>query len=78
MSPEARTGWTAEDIEAVRPLWPFLVAGRLGLQRARWRPGDSVDDLLAPIVMAVLVEVAKRLPLDAMIETLPVSGGEGR
>lgn len=57
----ARTGWTEQEIEACKQLLPFLSAARRGLAMSRWRPGDDPDDLLAPIVLAVLVEVGKQI-----------------
>jgi hypothetical protein len=61
---------TPEDIEACQTLAPFMRAGLAGLQRSRWRPSDNVGDLVAPIVLAVLVEVAKQLPLTEMTAAL--------
>jgi hypothetical protein len=57
----AKTGWTDEEIAACKELLPFLAAARLGLARSRWRPGDDPDELLAPIVLTVLAEVARRI-----------------
>jgi hypothetical protein len=54
------------DLELMRHLVPFLEAGRRGLERSRWMPGQSADDLVAPIVLAVLAEVARTLNLSAM------------
>lgn len=64
---------TPEDIEACQTLAPFMKAGLAGLERSRWRPSDNVGDLVAPIVLAVLVEVAKQLPLAEMTAALDQS-----
>lgn len=64
---------TPEDIEACQALTPFMEAGLTGLKRSRWRPSDNVGDLVAPIVLAVLVEVAKQLPLAEMTAALDQS-----
>jgi hypothetical protein len=61
VSPRAKTGWTDEEIAACKELYPFLIAARRGLAMSRWRPGDDPDELLAPIVLAVLVETSKRI-----------------
>lgn len=45
-----------------REFLPFLRAARRGLLRSRWQFGNSVDDLLAPVVLAVLAEVGKIIP----------------
>ena len=50
----------------LQPLLPFLAAARRGLVRSRWLPGMNADDLLAPIVLAVLVEVAKQLRISEL------------
>lgn len=46
--------------EKLSVLVPFQDAGMRGLQRSRWRPGQPVEDLVAPIVLAVLAEVARQ------------------
>lgn len=63
------TGWTPEEIQQAKALLPFLAAARRGLVRSRWLPGMSADDLLAPIVLAVLVEVAKQLRVSELEAT---------
>jgi hypothetical protein len=68
--PKAMTGWTAEDIQRAGQLMPFLKAARTGLARSRWRPGDDSDDLLAPVTLAVLVEVGRRCELNAAYFTV--------
>lgn len=57
---------TEAEAESLRYLVPFVKAGHEGLRRARWQPGMSADDLVAPIVVAVLVEVAKTFDLAAI------------
>ncbi|MCF6467355.1 hypothetical protein FAF44_02860 [Nonomuraea sp. MG754425] len=47
--------------EQARVLYPFLEAGRRGLAAAKWRVGMDADDLLAPIVLAVIGEVNRRV-----------------
>ena len=42
-------------------LEPFGQAAMRGLGRARWRPGDPVEWLVAPIVLAVLAEVGRTI-----------------
>lgn len=42
-------------------LVPFLEAGRRGLAAAKWRVGMEADDLVAPIVLAVIAEVNRRV-----------------
>lgn len=59
-------GVTPAETESLRYLAPFVKAGHEGLRRARWSPGMSADDLVAPIVVAVLVEVAKTFDLAAI------------
>jgi hypothetical protein len=63
---------TPEELEACKTLAPFMRAGLDGLERSRWRPGQwtKIEDLVAPIVVAVLVEVAKQLPLAEMTAAL--------
>lgn len=65
--PRAATGWTAEEIESAKQLMPFLKAARIGLARSRWRPGDNPDDLLAPVVLAVLAEVSRQIRLGELM-----------
>lgn len=57
---------TREQLEDLRVLVPFLAAGRRGLEASNWRPGDDASDLVAPIVLCVLAEVARQVPLEAM------------
>lgn len=64
---------TPEDIAACQHLAPFMRAGLTGLKRSHWRPSDDVGDLVAPVVLAVLVEVAKQLPLAEMTAALDQS-----
>lgn len=64
------TTLSTEDLEACKVLLPFMRAGQEGLRRSRWRPGDHTDDLVAPIVLAVIVEVAKTFPLAKMTTAL--------
>lgn len=61
-----------EDIEAAKVLAPFMRAGLEGLERSTWKPSQfrTVEELVAPIVVAVLVQVAKTLPLAEMTEAL--------
>ena len=47
--------------EQARDLYPFLEAGRRGLAAAKWRVGMDADDLLAPVVLAVIAEVNRRV-----------------
>jgi hypothetical protein len=47
--------------EQARDLHPFLEAGRRGLAAAKWRVGMDADDLVAPIVLAVIAEVTRRV-----------------
>jgi hypothetical protein len=54
-------------------------AGLAGIERSTWKPSQfrTVEDLVAPIVVAVLVEVAKTLPLAEMTAALyPAPPGE--
>jgi hypothetical protein len=61
---------TAEQTDACRTLAPFMRAGMVGLERSDWRPGCAAEDLVGPIVLAVLVEVARQLPLAEMTAAL--------
>ncbi|TYB71189.1 hypothetical protein FXF51_01765 [Nonomuraea sp. PA05] len=47
--------------EQARDLYPFLEAGRRGLAAAKWRVGMDADDLLAPVVLAVIAEMNRRV-----------------
>lgn len=47
--------------EVARTLLPFIEAGRRGLAAAKWRVGMDADDLLAPIVLAVIAEVNRQV-----------------
>ncbi|MEV1003469.1 hypothetical protein [Nonomuraea sp. NPDC050202] len=47
--------------EQARVLYPFLEAGRRGLAAAKWQLGMDADDLVAPIVLAVIAEVQRRV-----------------
>lgn len=75
---------TVAEIEEMRMLLPFLEAGRRGLKRSRWMPGMDVDSLVAPVVLAVLVEVAETfnlaaIPIEAVTtRTSQSCRGEGR
>ncbi len=66
----AQTGWTQQGVQQMKELLPFLQAARIGLARSRWRPGDNTDDLLAPIVLAILVEVARTLRIGELVAQL--------
>lgn len=57
---------TPAEIAEMRMLLPFLEAGRQGLRRSHWKPGMDVDSLVAPVILAVLVEVAKTFNLAAI------------
>lgn len=57
---------TPEDRETLRRLNPLLKAGIAGLREADWRPGMSEEALVAPILLAVLVHMGERLPLEQM------------
>ncbi|WP_188197273.1 hypothetical protein [Nonomuraea sp. SYSU D8015] len=46
--------------ELAQTLAPFMEAGRRGLAAANWRVGMEADDLVAPIVLAVIAEVNRR------------------
>lgn len=75
MSPRPATSQrqpTSEELETAKVLVPFMRAGLEGLERSRWRPSQftQVEDMVAPIVVAVLVEVAKTLPLAEMTAAL--------
>lgn len=61
-----------EDLEIAKVLAPFMRAGLNGLERSTWKPSQwrTVEELVAPIVVAVLVEVAKQLPLAEMTAAL--------
>ena len=59
----APAGWTRLDVEQAQELTPFMAAGMAGLGRSRWRPGDPVEYLVAPIVLAVLVSVSRECNL---------------
>ncbi|MEU7855197.1 hypothetical protein [Nonomuraea sp. NPDC049141] len=58
--------------EQARELVPFLEAGRRGLAAANWRVGMEADDLVAPVVLAVIAEVQRHLPsgVEAALERL--------
>lgn len=67
--PDQRT--TAElDLQDAHALVPFYNAGMRGLGASQWHPGMSAEDLVAPIVGAVLAEVARQLPLDQLTDAL--------
>jgi hypothetical protein len=68
---------TTEDLTAYVPLVPFLNAGLAGLERADWKPGQDVEALVAPIVVAVLVEVANRIPVAEMAALVATKTEEG-
>lgn len=59
-----------EACETCETLAPFLRAGMTGMRRARWGPDLPAEWLVAPIVLAVLVKVAKNLPLAEMTAAL--------
>jgi len=70
------TGWGPEEIKQATALLPFLAAARRGLLMSCWRPGLDADELLAPIVLAVLVEVSKQLRIGELLaEQMEVPGG---
>ncbi|MEV4079206.1 hypothetical protein AB0J43_02785 [Nonomuraea fuscirosea] len=47
--------------EQARDIYPFLEAGRRGLAAAKWRVGMDADDLLVPVVFAVIAEANRRV-----------------
>jgi hypothetical protein len=46
--------------DQVAALLPYQRAGMRGLTRSTWQPGQPADDLVAPIVLSVLAEVARQ------------------
>lgn len=75
MSPRHGGPVTAADMALARSLLPFLRAGRHGLDRSPWRPGQPPEDLVAPIVLAVLVEASRQLRLDLLLSLLAARAG---
>jgi hypothetical protein len=63
-----QTGWGPAEIEQMKQLAPFLDAAKRGLTLSRWRPGDPVEELLAPITLAVLVAVSRECRLGELLE----------
>ena len=63
-----QTGWTPAEIEHAKQLVPFLDAAKRGLKLSRWRPGDPVEELLAPITLQVLIAVSRECGLGELLE----------
>lgn len=63
-----QSGWDPVEVEQMRSLVPFLDAAKRGLVLSRWRPGDPVEELLAPITLAVLVAVSRECRLGELLE----------
>ena len=63
-----QTGWTPADIERAKALVPFLDAAKRGLTLSRWRPGDPVEELLAPITLQVLIAVSRECGLGELLK----------
>lgn len=61
---------TKLSLEQARELEPFAEAAKRGLRRSNWRPGDPVEYLIAPITLAVLVEVSKRCRLGDLLREM--------
>jgi hypothetical protein len=63
-----QSGWDPVEAEQMRQLAPFLDAAKRGLVLSRWRPGDPVEELLAPIVLQVLVAVSRECRLGELLK----------
>jgi hypothetical protein len=60
-------GWGPVEVEQMKQLVPFLDAAKRGLVLSRWRPGDPVEELLAPITLQVLVAVSRECGLGELL-----------
>jgi hypothetical protein len=49
-------------------LEPFMIAGLDGLHRSRWKPGDPVEYLVAPIVLRVIIAVSREFRMGELIK----------
>jgi hypothetical protein len=63
-----QSGWTPAEIEQAKQFVPFLDAAKRGLMLSRWRPGDPVEELLAPITLQVLIAVSRECRLGELLE----------
>jgi hypothetical protein len=62
-----QTGWTRIEVEQAKQFVPFLEAAQRGLTLSRWRPGDPVEELLAPITLQVLIAVSRECGLGELL-----------
>jgi hypothetical protein len=63
-----QAGWTPAEIEQAKQFVPFLNAAAHRLALSRWRPGDPVQELLAPITLQVLIAVSRECRLGELLE----------
>jgi hypothetical protein len=63
-----QSGWDPVEVEQMRQLVPFLDAAKRGLVLSRWRPGEPVEELLAPITLQVLIAVSRECGLRELLE----------
>ncbi|SEU46453.1 hypothetical protein [Nonomuraea wenchangensis] len=61
--------------EVARELVPFMEAGRRGLAAANWRVGMEADDLVAPVVLAVIAEVHRRVVEGGTLDERALAAG---
>ncbi|MEV0236928.1 hypothetical protein [Nonomuraea sp. NPDC050786] len=74
-----QVGHSERDItrELTQTLAPFMEAGRRGLAAANWRVGMEADDLVAPIVLAVIAEVQRRVVAGGkLVERVPTAAAD--
>lgn len=69
MSPRKATRHLS--VQDTTDLEPFMVAGMEGLRRTRWRSGDPVECLVAPIVLQVLIAVSRECRLGELMKEAP-------